>query len=129
MFDRVGGVDFFESLTLRFYESVAADPVLRPLYPEDPEGFEAARVHLRMFLVQYWGGPRLYESTRGAPQLRGRHARFAIGQAERDAWVEHMTAAVKAGGLNPLEESQMLSYLSAAASHLVNTPADPAADT
>jgi len=129
MFDRVGGEEFFESLTRRFYESVAADPVLRRLYPEGPEGFEAARRHLKMFLMQYWGGPRVYESTRGAPQLRARHARFTIGQTERDAWVEHMTAAVKAGGLSPLDESQMLGYLSAAASHLVNTPAEPAADT
>jgi hemoglobin len=129
MFDRVGGEEFFESLTLRFYGSVAADPVLRRLYPEDSEGFEAARVHLKMFLMQYWGGPRSYEAIRGAPQLRARHARFIIGPAERDAWVEHMTAAVKAGRLSPLDESQMLSYLSAAASHLVNTPADPAADT
>jgi hemoglobin len=121
MFDRAGGEEFFESLTLMFYDSVAADPVLRPLYPEDPQGFEASRQHLKLFLMQYWGGPSIYRSTRGAPQLRARHARFAIGQTERDAWVRHMTAAVKASGLKPLDESQMLSYLTAAASHLVNT--------
>ncbi len=129
MFDRAGGEAFFETLTQRFYNSVATDPVLRPLYPEEPEGFEAARVHLKWFLMQYWGGPSVYQSSRGAPQLRARHARFAIGPAQRDAWVEHMSAAVKAGGLKPLEESQMLSYLAAAASHLVNTPAEPAVDT
>jgi hemoglobin len=129
MFDRVGGEEFFESLTRRFYNSVAADPVLRRLYPEDPEGFEAARVHLKLFLMQYWGGPPIYRDTRGAPQLRVRHARFTIGPAERDAWVEHMTAAVKAGGLKPLDESQMLGYLAGAAGHLVNTPAQPAVDS
>jgi hemoglobin len=129
MFDRAGGEEFFESLTLMFYDSVAADPVLRPLYPEDPQGFEASRQHLKLFLMQYWGGPSIYRSTRGAPQLRARHARFAIGQTERDAWVRHMTAAVKASGLKPLDESQMLSYLTAAASHLVNTPAEPVGDS
>jgi hemoglobin len=129
MFDRAGGEEFFESLTRRFYDSVATDPVLRRLYPEDSDGFEAARVHLKLFLMQYWGGPPIYRSSRGAPQLRARHARFAIGQVERDAWVEHMTAAVKASGLKPLDESQMLGYLAAAASHLVNTPAEPVVDT
>jgi hemoglobin len=128
MFDRAGGEEFFERLTQRFYNSVATDPVLRPLYPEAPEGFEAARVHLKWFLMQYWGGPSIYRSSRGAPQLRVRHARFAIGPTQRDAWVEHMSAAVKAGGLKPLDESQMLSYLAAAASHLVNTPTEPAVD-
>jgi hemoglobin len=128
MFDRAGGEQFFETLTERFYDSVATDPVLRPLYPGDSEGFEAARVHLKLFLMQYWGGPSIYQSSRGAPQLRARHARFAIGPAERDAWVEHMSAAVRAGGLKPLDESQMLSYLAAAASHLVNTDAEPAID-
>jgi hemoglobin len=129
MFDRVGGEEFFESLTRTFYDSVAVDPVLRRLYPEDTEGFEAARVHLKLFLMQYWGGPSIYRSTRGAPQLRARHARFAIGQIERDAWVEHMTAAVKASGLKPLDESQVLSYLANAASHMINAPAEPAVDT
>jgi hemoglobin len=121
MFDRVGGEDFFESLTLRFYELVTTDPVLRPLYPADQEGLEAARVHLKWFLVQYWGGPSVYQSTRGAPQLRARHARFAIGPAERDAWVKHMSAAVRESGLKPLDESQMLNYLAAAANHLINS--------
>jgi hemoglobin len=128
MFDRAGGEEFFEMLTRRFYDSVATDPVLRPLYPDDPEGFEAARLHLKWFLMQYWGGPSVYQSSRGAPQLRARHARFAIGPAQRDAWVEHMSAAVKAGGLKPLDESQMLSYLAAAATHLVNTAPETALD-
>lgn len=120
MFDRVGGVAFFDQLTRRFYTAVAEDPVLRPLYPEDDEGFEAARVHLMWFLVQFWGGPDTYRSERGDPRLRARHARFAIGQAERDAWVSHMTDAVRAAGLKPLDESQMLTYLAGAATQLVN---------
>lgn len=123
LFARVGGRPFFEALTRRFYEAVAADPVLRPLYPPDPEGLEAARLHLELFLVQYWGGPPEYNAERGAPRLRMRHAHFAIGPAERDAWVEHMTDAVRAAALRPLDEVQMLGYLSSAASHLINQPA------
>lgn len=120
LYDRVGGRPFFEALTRRFYEGVATDPVLRPLYPEDPEGFEAARLHLELFLVQYWGGPSDYDEMRGHPMLRMRHAPFAIGPAERDAWLAHMTEAVRAAGLSPLDEMQMLSYFTTSATHLIN---------
>ncbi len=120
MFERAGGEAWFDTLTRRFYDAVADDPVLRPLYPDDAEGFEAARRHLRDFLIQFWGGPTTYSEQRGHPRLRQRHARFAIGQAERDAWLHHMTAAVRAGGLGPLDEQQMLTYLSGAATQLIN---------
>lgn len=123
LFDRVGGRPFFEALTRRFYAAVAEDPVLRPLYPSDPEGFEAARLHLEMFLAQFWGGPPDYNAERGAPRLRMRHARFAIGPAERDAWFRHMSEAVRASGMRPLDEVQLLSYLSSAATHMINHPA------
>ena len=68
MYERLGGMAFFETLTQRFYEGVAEDEVLRPLYPEDLEGPQR---HLCLFLAQFWGGPRLYEEERGHPR-RGR---------------------------------------------------------
>lgn len=120
LYDRVGGKAFFEKLTTRFYEGVASDPVLRPLYPEDEDGMEAARLHLELFLIQYWGGPADYNERRGHPRLRMRHAPFEIGQAQRDAWVDHMTAAVKEAGLSQLDEMQMLGYFTTSATHLIN---------
>jgi hemoglobin len=120
MYDRAGGDAFFDALTRRFYDAVEADPVLRPLYPEDLEGFEASRRHLRDFLIQFWGGPSTYSDERGHPRLRMRHAHIVIGQTERDAWVHHMTDAVRAGGLGPLDEQQMLTYFSGAATQLIN---------
>ncbi len=122
MYDRVGGDAFFERLTRRFYDDVTADPVLRPLYPDDPADLEASRRWLRGFLVQYWGGPRTYSDERGHPRLRMRHAPFAIGQAEREAWMGHMAAAVRAEGLSPLDESQMLTYFDAASTAMINQP-------
>jgi hemoglobin len=122
MYERAGGEAFFETLTARFYTAVATDPVLRPLYPQDPARFEAARQHLKLFLIQHWGGPPVYRAERGEPRLNARHQRFPIGPAERDAWLQHMGEAVRAGGLRPLDETQMLSYFQATASHLVNQP-------
>lgn len=122
MFDRVGGAPFFEGLTRRFYLGVAADATLRKLYPDDEDAFEAARCNLRDFLIQYWGGPTTYSDERGHPRLRMRHAPFAIGPAERDAWLRLMRTSVKEGGLSGLDEAQMLSYFEAAANHMVNQP-------
>jgi hemoglobin len=121
-FERVGGTSFFETLTQTFYESVRTDPVLRPLYPADERRFEAARGHLELFLVQHFGGPPSYRAERGEAQLGRRHRRFAIGPEERDAWIRHMSAAVRAAGLGPLEEMQMLSFFTATADSLVNRP-------
>ena len=74
------------------------------------------------FLIQYWGGPTDYSDARGHPRLRMRHVNFAIGEAERDAWFGHMQAAVKAGGLPPADEAEMLEHFANAATHLVNRP-------
>ena len=119
LYDLVGGAAWFESLVARFYAGVEGDPVLRPLYPDD---LTAARDHLAGFLIQYWGGPATYSEQRGHPRLRMRHVPFAIGAAERDAWYGHMTDAVRAGGLEPEVEAQVLAYFEQAANHLVNRP-------
>jgi hemoglobin len=121
MYERVGGAAFFKSLTVEFYRRVRRDPLLVRLYPEGEEGLESSRRHLEWFLIQFWGGPELYAERRGAPMLRMRHAPFPIGEPEREAWFRHMSAAVRAGNLAALDESQMLAYFERASLHLVNT--------
>jgi hemoglobin len=93
MYDVVGGEAFFARLVDTFYAGVADDPVLLRLYPEAPD-LSGARRRLRMFLVQYWGGPTTYSDERGHPRLRMRHLPFHIGGEERDRWLEHMSRAV-----------------------------------
>ena len=92
LYDAAGGMPFFEALVGRFYDGVAVDPVLRPLYPE-PD-LAGARHRLTLFLAQYWGGPTTYDAERGHPRLRMRHAPFAIGPVERDAWLARMREAI-----------------------------------
>jgi len=93
LFDRVDP-EFFNRLVDRFYDGVIADPVLAPLYPADD--LDGARERLRMFLVQFWGGPQTYSEQRGHPRLRMRHAPYVIGEAEREAWFRLMANAVGA---------------------------------
>ena len=122
-YDAVGGEPTFRRLVAGFYRRVAADPVLRPLYPE--EDLSGAEERLRLFLMQYWGGPHTYSERRGHPALRMRHARFAIGPAERDAWLRHMTAAVQDLDLPPELAAPLLEYVTMAARALVNRPGQP----
>jgi hemoglobin len=120
-YDVVGGEDAFRRLVHRFYEGVAADPLLRPLYPE--EDLTGAEERLRGFLIQYWGGPNTYSQERGHPRLRMRHAPFVIGQAEHDAWLRHMHDAVLSLELPPEQETRLWDYLVYAAASLVNSHA------
>jgi hemoglobin len=120
VYARVGGEAYFTALVERFYTAVDADPVLRPLYPDD---LGPGKANLAGFLAQYWGGPPAYSARRGHPRLRMRHVGFAIGERERDAWVAHMTAAVRASDAGPAEAEAMIAYFRDAAAMLVNRPA------
>jgi hemoglobin len=117
-FTEVGGEATFTAIVARFYEQVADDPVLRPLYPEVDLG--PAEVRLRTFLEQYWGGPRTYSEQRGHPRLRMRHAPFRIGPIERDAWLRCMRVAVHDAELDEAHRTQLLQYLEVAAAGMVN---------
>lgn len=117
VYELVGGQPFFDLLVERFYDGVEADEVLRPLYPEDLEPGKRA---LALFLAQYWGGPTTYSDHRGHPRLRMRHAPFRIAQAEHDAWLLHMTAALTAAKLDAQLHTTMQEYFTMAAAHLIN---------
>jgi hemoglobin len=119
MYDRVGE-DWFHQLTTYFYEGVADDELLRPLYPE--QDLEPARQRLALFLIQYWGGPTTYSEKRGHPRLRARHMPFPIGTEERDAWLSHMNAAVDRMPVAPEDEQTLRRYLADAAHFLMNRP-------
>jgi len=126
-YEAVGGEETFRRLVHRFYQRVPDDPVLRPVYPAKDLG--PAEEHLRLFLMQYWGGPRTYDELRGHPRLRMRHARFAIGEAERDAWLRNMRAALDELGLDETLQVQLWEYLVMAAHSLVNvSPAEDRRD-
>jgi hemoglobin len=118
-YEAVGGEPTFRKLVDGFYAGVAGDPVLRPLYPEDDLGPAANR--LRMFLEQYWGGPKTYSEQRGHPRLRMRHAPFTVGPRQRDAWLRHMRAAVDTLDLAPEQDAELWDYLEHAAQFMVNT--------
>jgi hemoglobin len=117
-YEQIGGHGAFVALVERFYQGVAADPVLRPMYPED---LGPAKERLTLFLEQYWGGPGTYSEQRGHPRLRMRHAPFRVDADARDRWLTHMREAVSSLRLPPILQSQLWDYLERAAWSMVNT--------
>lgn len=122
-YDEVGGAETFRAIVSTFYQLVREDEILRPLYPEDD--LDGAEERLRMFLEQYWGGPRTYSEQRGHPRLRMRHAPFKVGPLERDAWLRCMHTAVAEVDSRTLDDAHrqvLLNYLEMAAQSMVNSP-------
>lgn len=121
-YDKVGGADFFRALVDDFYAGVVTDEILMAMYPA--HDLPAANERLRLFLIQYWGGPNTYSELRGHPRLRMRHAEFTIDPEARDRWLMHMMAAVEKRQLaQPLKE-ELTNYLVQVAHFLLNTLPD-----
>lgn len=116
-YELVGGKETFRRIVSRFYEGVASDPLLREMYPEN---LDESADRLRMFLEQYWGGPRTYSEQRGHPRLRMRHALFHIDARARDAWLGHMRTALDEANLPAEHDQELWAYLVMAANSLVN---------
>ncbi|MCW2613093.1 MAG: globin [Frankiales bacterium] len=119
LYDAVGGEPVFRQLVADFYRGVATDPVLRPLYPDD---LGPAEERLRLFLIQYWGGPGTYSEQRGHPRLRMRHVAWQVGERERDAWLSLMLAAVTRLDVPDEARAAIWDHLERAAHSLVNHP-------
>ncbi len=118
-YDQIGGEPTIRAVVHRFYEGVAGDKVLRPLYPEQDLG--PAEERFATFLMQYWGGPTTYSDTRGHPRLRMRHAPFKVDPVAKDRWLVHFRAGLDSVDLTPEQDAQFWDYVTHAAQFMVNT--------
>jgi hemoglobin len=118
-YEAMGGHDFFSRLVHNFYREVAADPLLRSMYPEVDLG--PAEHRLRMFLEQYWGGPTTYSERRGHPRLRMRHAPFKVTPVAKDHWLRCMRSALDLETMPAELRTELWNYFEHAALFMVNT--------
>lgn len=119
-YDEIGGMATIEAIVTRFYQGVAGDEVLRPMYPEEDLAPAAGRFTL--FLAQYWGGPTTYSDERGHPRLRMRHAPFEVTPDAAQHWLRHFRTALDSVALTPDQDAQFWDYVTHAAQFMVNTP-------
>ena len=118
-YEEIGGFETFRTIVHGFYEGVATDEVLRPLYPEEDLG--PAEERFLLFLVQYWGGPTTYSDGRGHPRLRMRHAPFKVDPLAKDRWLLHFRAGLDAADLTPEQDQKFWDYVTHAAQFMVNS--------
>ena len=89
---RICGENGIRGMVGAFYRRVKTDDLLGPMYPEND--LAGAEERLAEFLLFRLGASTRYLETRGHPRLRMRHAHFEIDIAERDRWLELMSAAM-----------------------------------
>lgn len=94
--EEVGG-EGLDAMVRGFYRRVREDDLIGPMYPDDD--WQGSEDRLRWFLRFRLLGEQEYMLRRGHPRLRGRHMPFAIGEAERDRWVQLMGAAMDEVGV------------------------------
>ncbi len=119
-YDEIGGEQTIRLVVHTFYEGVAADPLLRAMYPEDDLGPAEERFFL--FLSQYWGGPTTYSEQRGHPRLRMRHAPYAVTPEARDHWLAAFRVGLDRAALTPEQDAAFWAYAENAAEFMINTP-------
>jgi hemoglobin len=120
-YDAIGGLPTIAKIVGRFYECVASDEVLRPMYPAEDLADGSAQERLTLFLAQYWGGPTTYSERRGHPRLRMRHAPFAVTPTARDHWLRHFRTGLDEAGLTPAHHQAFWDYVVHAAQFMINT--------
>jgi hemoglobin len=71
------------------------------------------------------GGPKLYSAAKGHPRLRQRHLPFAIGEAERDAWLFCMRGALDEAIEDAGAREEIYAALKKLADWMRNTSGNP----
>ena len=111
LYDWLGGIDALNRLTARFYEHVAHDALLAPVFahmsPEHP-------AHVAAFLGEVLGGPATYSAEHGGhPHMIRRHLNRHLAQDQRRRWVELLldTADELAMPDDPEFRSALVGYL------------------
>ena len=83
----------------RFYEIMDSDPEAAAIRAMHSDDLGPIRDKLFDFLSGWLGGPPLYMKRTGSVCLTHAHAPFAIGDAERDAWLMCMRRALEDEGV------------------------------
>jgi len=98
-YERIGGEVVVRKLVDRFYELMDQQQDFHGIRELHAKSLKASREKLFMFLSGWLGGPQLYVEKFGHPRLRQRHLPFAIGEGERDQWMNCMLQAMQGLGL------------------------------
>ncbi len=111
------GAAAIKKLIADFYQEIKTDEVLRPMYKDD---LEAAEERLYLFMVQYLGGPDLYNQKRGLPKLKMRHMVFPVDDKAIEHWLNCMKTALDKSEIDEVNRSFLWHYFKQTAVFLKN---------
>jgi hemoglobin len=111
LYDWAGGMPSLERLTSLFYDRVADEPLLAPVFAhmdaEHPR-------HVAQFLAEVFGGPPVYSTERGGhAAMLAHHLERNLAQAQRARWVQLLCECADEAGLpdDPEFRSCFVAYL------------------
>ena len=121
LLDRVGGAGAIHRIVEAFYQRIEADAHMRPIYPED---LEPGKEKLKLFLVQWLGGPQTYSERYGHPRLRIRHFPFVIDDLAAGKWLRYMRQSWLEEGVSEEIVGVVFERFGPLAHHMVNADQD-----
>ncbi|WP_414044628.1 globin [Macrococcus equi] len=116
IYERIGQETLYQMIDI-FYGYVKQDDRINYLFPGD---FNETARKQKQFLTQFLGGPTLYSDEHGHPMMRARHMNFAIGEREKNAWLENMTRAAHDVAIEDEVRDYLLQRLALTAEHMKN---------
>jgi hemoglobin len=125
MFQRIGGAAAVDRLVESFYarmDILAEAKTIRAMHA--PELGPMKEI-LKQYLSEWLGGPKRYSAEKGHPRLRQRHLPFAIGEAERDAWLLCMRGAMEDAIADEGAREEVYQAISKLADWMRNTAGNP----
>ena len=100
LFDYAGGLEAFTKLTERFYQKVAKDNLLAPVFSQMPADHPE---HVARFLAESFGGGPLFSGARTSNEameyMVGKHLDRHLTEQQRHQWVGLLIDAADEVGL------------------------------
>ena len=97
-YELLGGEEGVKRLAYQFYDSMVELHEAKGIRAMHGDDLSDIQEKLFMYLSGWLGGPPLYQQKYNTVCLTSPHKPFAIGAAERDAWLATAMAALKRGG-------------------------------
>ena len=124
-FERMGGEAGVVALVQAFYGHMDARADARGIRAMHGLDLSSTKAVLVLYLCEWLGGPQTYTVQRGHPRLRMRHGGFALGEAERDAWLACMDAALADRSVEATLHAELMAAFFKTADWMRNTAPHP----
>ena len=111
VYEWAGGAEAFLRLTDVFYDEVAKDPILAPVFAQMSDKHKE---HVAIWLGEVFGGPKGYtEELGGYPAMLGHHLNLGLTEEQRSRWAALIAASADPAGLpdDPEFRSAFVAYV------------------